>query len=84
MSTRNTVSSMAMGQGTGTAAALCVKKNCAARDLSYTELRDALLQGGVYLESLSPILIIKPVQFNFIVKYSNSNNCKGKYFVTRF
>ncbi|MFC2098900.1 FAD-dependent oxidoreductase [Bacteroidota bacterium] len=51
MSTRNTVSSMAMGQGAGTAAALCAKNDCAARDLNYTELRDALDQAGVYFES---------------------------------
>jgi hypothetical protein len=51
MSTRNTVSSMAMGQATGTAAALCAQKDCASRDLPYTELRDALVQGGVYFES---------------------------------
>jgi hypothetical protein len=51
MSTRNTVSSMAMGQAAGTAAALCAQKDCASRDLSYTELRDALVQGGVYFES---------------------------------
>ena len=48
MSTRNTVSSMAMGQATGTAAALCAQKECVARDLNYTDLRDALDQSGVY------------------------------------
>ena len=51
MSTRNTVSSMAMGQATGTAAALCAQKDCGTRDLSYTDLRDALVQSGVYFES---------------------------------
>jgi hypothetical protein len=51
MSTRNTVSVMAMGQAAGTAAALCARKDCGTRDLSYTELRDALVQGGVYFES---------------------------------
>jgi hypothetical protein len=50
MSTRNTVSVMAMGQATGAAAALCAQKDCGTRDLSYTELRDALVQGGVYFE----------------------------------
>ena len=51
MSTRNTVSVMSMGQATGTAAALCAQKDCGMRDLNYTELRDALIQGGVYFES---------------------------------
>jgi hypothetical protein len=51
MSTRNTVSVMSMGQATGTAAALCTKKDCGTRDLNFTELRDALIQGGVYFES---------------------------------
>ena len=48
MSTRNTVSVMSMGQATGTAAALCAQKDCGTRDLNYTELRDALVQGAVY------------------------------------
>lgn len=51
MSTRNTVSVMAMGQATGTAAALCARKDCGTRDLSYTALRDALVQDGVYFEN---------------------------------
>ena len=51
MSTRNTVSCFGMGQATGTAAALCAQKDCGTRDLNYTELRDALLQGGVYFEN---------------------------------
>jgi hypothetical protein len=51
MSTRNTVSSMCMGQATGTAAALCAQKDCGTRDLNYTDLRDALEQGDVYFES---------------------------------
>jgi hypothetical protein len=51
MSTRNTVSVMAMGQATGTAAALCARKDCGTRDLNHTELRDALVQGGVYFEN---------------------------------
>ena len=51
MSTRNTVSCMAMGQAAGTAAALCVKKDCGTRDLDYTGLKDALIRGGAYFES---------------------------------
>jgi hypothetical protein len=51
MSTRNTVSCMAQGQATGAAAALCAKKNCGTRDLPYTDLRAALVKGGVYFES---------------------------------
>ncbi len=51
MSTRNTVCCMGQGQGAGTAAALCAKKNCGTRDLAYRDLRDALVEGGVYLES---------------------------------
>ncbi|MBN1510301.1 MAG: FAD-dependent oxidoreductase [Sedimentisphaerales bacterium] len=51
MSTRNTVCCMGQGQGAGTAAALCAKKNCGTRDLAYRDLRDALVKGGVYLES---------------------------------
>jgi hypothetical protein len=48
MSTRNTVSCMAMGQGVGTASALCAAKGCATRELPYPELRAALEAGGVY------------------------------------
>ena len=51
MSTRNTVACMGQGQGAGTAAALCAKKNCGTRDLRYTDLRAALVKGGVYFES---------------------------------
>jgi hypothetical protein len=51
MSTRNTVSCMAQGQGAGTAAALCAAKNSGTRDIRYADLRDALQKGGVYFES---------------------------------
>jgi len=51
MSTRNTVCCMGQGQATGTAAALCAKKNCGTRDLHYSDLRAALVKGGVYFES---------------------------------
>jgi hypothetical protein len=51
MSTRNTVSCMGQGQATGTAAALCARKNCGTRELPYTDLRKALENGGVYFES---------------------------------
>ena len=51
MSTRNTVSCMAQGQAVGTAAALCAAKSCATRELPYRDLRDALVNAGVYLES---------------------------------
>lgn len=52
MSTRNTVSCMGMGQATGTAAALCAQQDCGSRDLSYSDLRAALVQAGVYLEAV--------------------------------
>ncbi len=51
MSTRNTVSSMAQGQATGTAAALCAKGDMGSRDLPYDQLRGQLEQDGVYFES---------------------------------
>lgn len=51
MSTRNTVSSMAMGQATGTAAALCAKGAMGSRDLPYDSLRGQLEQDGVYFDS---------------------------------
>ena len=51
MSTRNTVSCMAQGQGAGTAAALCAAKNSGTRDIRYADLRDALQKGGVYFET---------------------------------
>ena len=51
MSTRNTVCCMGQGQATGTAAALCAEKKCGTRELSYGNLREALVKGGVYFES---------------------------------
>ena len=51
MSTRNTVSCMAQGQATGTAAALCAASGCGTRELAYTKLRKALEAGGVYFEN---------------------------------
>jgi hypothetical protein len=51
MSTRNTVCCMGQGQASGTAAALCAARKCGTRDLPYGVLRDALVKGGVYLES---------------------------------
>ena len=51
MSTRNTVCSMAQGQASGTAAALCSAKNIGTRDLRYNDLYEALKQSGVYFES---------------------------------
>jgi hypothetical protein len=51
MSTRNTVSCMAQGQGAGTAAALCAAKNLGTRDLKYAVLRETLTKAGVYLEA---------------------------------
>jgi hypothetical protein len=48
MSTRNTVSCMAQGQGVGTAAALCAAKGCTTRELPYEELRSALEGAGVF------------------------------------
>ena len=51
MSTRNTVCSMAQGQATGTAAALCAQKKCGSRQLPYPDLRKRLESEGVYFES---------------------------------
>ena len=51
MSTRNTVCCMGQGQAAGTAAALCAKRGCAARQLPYPVLREALEKGGVYFEA---------------------------------
>ena len=51
MSTRNTVCCMGQGQATGTAAALCAEKKCGTRELNYANLREALVNGGVYFES---------------------------------
>lgn len=50
MSTRNTVCCMGQGQAAGTAAALCARLSCSTRELPYARLREALEQGGVYLE----------------------------------
>jgi hypothetical protein len=50
MSTRNTVCCMGQGQAAGTAAALCAKRRCGARELPYPELRRTLERDGVYLE----------------------------------
>jgi hypothetical protein len=51
MSTRNTVCCMGQGQAVGTAAALCVDRNCGTRDLPYQVLRSALERGGVYFQA---------------------------------
>jgi len=50
MSTRNTVSCMAQGQATGTAAALCAAQKIGSRDLKYAKLRATLEKGNVYFE----------------------------------
>lgn len=50
MSTRNTVSCMAQGQATGTAAALCAKSNIGTRDLKFSVLKDQLIKDKVYFE----------------------------------
>ena len=52
MSTRNTVCCMGQGQAAGTAAALCSAKKTGTRNLSYSDLRNALEDGNVYLEKL--------------------------------
>ena len=55
MSTRNTVSCMAMGQAAGTAAALCANSGRdGVRDLPYAELYSALKQGDVWFDSETP------------------------------
>jgi hypothetical protein len=55
MSTRNTVSCMAMGQAAGTAAALCAKQGFGGvRDLPYTALYAALKQGNVWFDAEVP------------------------------
>jgi hypothetical protein len=55
MSTRNTVSCMAMGQAAGTAAALCSSKNLPdVRALSYPLLYDALKKGNVWFDAETP------------------------------
>ena len=51
MSTRNTVSCMIMGQGAGVAAAICAHKDCDSRALPYLELRSALIDQGVILDT---------------------------------
>lgn len=50
MSTRNTVSCMVMGQGAGTAAALCALRAISSRELEYSELKAALIKGEVILD----------------------------------
>jgi len=50
MSTRNTVSCMAMGQSFGTAAAMCAARNIGTRSLPYSELKNKLINDGVYFE----------------------------------
>ena len=50
-STRNTVNCMGQGQAAGTAAALCALHKKGSRELSNSNLRDALVKGGVYFES---------------------------------
>ena len=50
MSTRNVPGCQVMGQGAGVAAALCVQKGCASRELPYDELRRALLKQDVILD----------------------------------
>lgn len=55
MSTRNTVSCMAMGQASGTAAAICVKNELKGiRDLPYDKLYDALKLGNVWFDAEVP------------------------------
>jgi hypothetical protein len=55
MSTRNTVSCMAMGQASGTAAALCVKNGISEiRELPYQKLYDALKLGNVWFDAEIP------------------------------
>lgn len=49
MSTRNTVACMEMGQGAGTAAAICARENLKTREIDYKTLREALLRDGVVL-----------------------------------
>lgn len=51
MSTRNTVSCMAQGQASGTAAALCALNDLTSRELSYSKLRETLEMGHVYFKS---------------------------------
>ena len=51
MSTRNTVSCMAMGQAVGTAAAICAKRGLSSRQIDYNKLKKALIANNVYLEN---------------------------------
>ncbi|MCL2462272.1 MAG: FAD-dependent oxidoreductase [Defluviitaleaceae bacterium] len=51
MSTRNTVACMGQGQAAGTAAAMCARLGAGTRELEYRALRQALVDGGVYLEN---------------------------------
>jgi hypothetical protein len=41
---------MGQGQATGTAAALCAKRECGMRELPYADLRATLIRGDVYFE----------------------------------
>ena len=50
MSTRNTVSCMAMGQAAGVAAALAAQHDCGVREVAYSELREALVAQDVCLD----------------------------------
>ena len=50
MSTRNTVSCMAQGQASGTAAALCALGGMDTRELGHSVLRATLLKDGVHFE----------------------------------
>jgi len=55
MSTRNTVSCMAMGQAAGTAAALCAGAGINnIRDLRYGKLYEALKSGAVWFDAEIP------------------------------
>ena len=55
MSTRNTVSCMAMGQAAGTAAGLCVQSGYSGiRDLPYAQLYRALKIGNVWFDAEVP------------------------------
>jgi hypothetical protein len=49
MSTRNTVCCMGQGQASGTAAAMCAARNLGTRELPYADLRELLVDAGVYL-----------------------------------
>jgi hypothetical protein len=51
MSTRNTVCCMGQGQAVGTAAAMCVHRECGTRELPYGDLRAVLEENDVVLEN---------------------------------